>query len=524
MEPDNNTLQGKKLSTPAWLLCKDTKKDATRGTMGILPVERLFGMKRLSINSTLTFHIISSFLTSVVAGNIIMTILKVTFGQTIRRLPSGDIQSLPALRSFLSSHFKLTPATSITYKDEDSDDITFTTEEEFLSVLAESSDVLRLKLVTPAQNTPADALTSKVSDLIDAIRAQTLQSSVEPTVSAEPTIRGRIHKNTRSLPVNVSKGPSSRAPRGPGRVPIVKGKAHMKTYFNGIRPFFAVFPPRKLIRTKANSIKQETRQSFKSASRTIKRSEQRSEIVASLKLCTPELRHFISSIPMNRLPSTESVEALSNVVGQKLQSTDENIRKDILSFIGIAAEDPAFVACLSALSDVPLMPWEDGFAAVRIGKRPFDTHQVQCSVCEVSPIVGIRHKCATDNKRNLCGKCFTSENVNDNVFETQKYIWESPLRDAIVPPPPLTMGDRGIPVKFLHFIMLKLGYMDAKMIEKRPGLFVLNTKNAVLRFQRDHQLAGEGVYDQTTAEHLESAFKDHSNETTEDVNMDDHDN
>ena len=132
---------------------------------------------------------------------------------------------------------------------------------------------------------------------------------------------------------------------------------------------------------------------------------------------------------------------------------------------------------------------------------------VECNGWQIRLIVRARYRCTTNAKYNLCSECFTIKNKKDKKFEKLNYPWEAAVGHAMVAFAPLAMTDRSMNMKFLHFILLDLDYMNRGMLDKRPGVYVLNTKRGVGVFQQEHVIDGGGPYDQRSAKMLEGVIR-----------------
>lgn len=405
-------------------------------------------------------------------------IIKATEGPVTRRLPFQEPRTLASLRTQLSSHFALPSEARLTYKDEDGDDITFSTDAELVDQLhsaeANPTNVLRLSIVTdtPPTSSPSpqlDDLVTNISDLVTAIRGQPPAKRV--------CVRGLSTNAEQSQP--------------------------RRGIFGGIRPFFAAFPPKQQLRASAKAVDQETRVLFKKSASAIKKSKQRKQLLNGLKDATPALREFITDLPDEGMPSAERVKVLVNAVETSIDGVDDEVDPKIIAFIDKACTDPALVDCLRQVKDVHIMPWEPGFIKRASTARGFDVHQVACCGCQKHPIVGIRYESQADGY-NLCEKCRQMPNLmQGRSFVPRKFIWEKNYEGLTVPPPPITTGDRGNKVKFLHKVLTDLGFMNSSMYNRRPGLFAHNTQRAVAAFQAENNINGApGVYDEATANRM----------------------
>ena len=288
-----------------------------------------------------------------------MPVLKVVHNHVTRRLPFQSLDSLESLRSFIKQRFSITPDTVITYKDEDGDDVAFSSEEEFRSVAAQSSDVLRLKLIDPqaTDSKHVDALVSQVSVLLDTIRSTQNVKAPEASNVASRKLKVRPAKGQSPSAVSRELGVSKKANTKP------KQKEAVYT----LRRFFSLFPPNRFVNKNFKSIQRTTRILFRQTSKKIYDEEERSVIIKAIQSCTGDLRKFLDDTTGCENVSPDTLEKFINKVKGKLGCANESVLNAVAALMRAAVQDQALIACLSIVMKSEKMPWEDGFAGTSSG-------------------------------------------------------------------------------------------------------------------------------------------------------------
>lgn len=136
-----------------------------------------------------------------------------------------------------------------------------------------------------------------------------------------------------------------------------------------------------------------------------------------------------------------------------------------------------------ALVDALLTP-EDEWS-----ESKFRLHPLPCSLCHKQPITGTRYHALN---LNLCEPCRRLD-IYDVGFLIYEHPWEA--RDTnggeeepqSTPVPPLEMGDVGVSVMHLQYMLYRLGYLGRGAF--RVGVFCGGTREGVERFG-----GGDGVY------------------------------
>lgn len=306
-----------------------------------------------------------------------------------------------------------------------------------------------------------------------------------------------------------------------------QGNKGEKGMLSGLRPFLAAFPGGKGAFKKCLwSVSPQVKMEFKKLVRYVAKSEHRATTVAALGDAFPLVRGCVSEcIGDNGTPESGNIERIAGEINKGLleSGVENEAASKITDFVRLALADDGVVDILRRTKDMEHMPWEQGFVnsvKLRRLQRGFDVHQrIACDACKMKPIVGTRYKSVDRKSRNLCANCYGNENVKKEGLEYKecKYVWESGLDTARVPPAPLRPKDRGPKVMFLHKVLTDLGYMNESMYKQRPGLYTDNTMNAVMQFQREKvgdSVRKPGIYEENTAESLRNAVEGHDVEMT----------
>lgn len=251
--------------------------------------------------------------------------------------------------------------------------------------------------------------------------------------------------------------------------------APRKGVFAGLRPYLRAFPSGKPgFRKSAAAVSPEVKIEFKKTVRFVVKSPDRVKIVSALKNAFPILRQWIDTeLEEEGLPGPDKVqEVVKEVESSLLAEAGEEATTKVTEFMRMALGDEGVVSMLRKIRGMGPMPWEEGFKLSSM-TRSRGPH-------------GLNDKDGPGSKE-------------------RRFAWDSIAADTSVPPAPLTVGNRGPKVKFLHKVLTDLGYMNESMYGRRMGFYGPKTKDAVLQFQREHALndvCDDGVYDSPTAKHL----------------------
>jgi hypothetical protein len=135
----------------------------------------------------------------------------------------------------------------------------------------------------------------------------------------------------------------------------------------------------------------------------------------------------------------------------------------------------------------------------------FCTHHGHCcAACQSgAAIEGPRYACVTCHAPapSLCAACWragrgcpapgvphTRFTVLDHPWEADSTYAAAPLDVLAVPRAPLRRGDVGPRVVHLHYVLYKMGYLRVSDTALVVGVFCERTRDAIERFQRDHDL------------------------------------
>lgn len=426
--------------------------------------------------------------------------IKVSGFCTIRRLEVEENLSLSALRDLLEKHFPAAVAFHINYKDEDGDDIAFSTDEELRAQILASKigtpTPLRLSL-TPIVNIPDSTsspdngqvcqLITEVSKLVEVLSRG---RSISPSPNPRPTKLVRTEKNQRGSDANQER---------------VK-----------LRDVFMVYPVDKpKLRLALKSVQPTTRKAFQRLCGAVRRSANGKMAVDVLKNSSVVKLWLAENIDGDACPSEDSVKKLVCIIGAALCNVDKKLVDSFSKFAVLALQDKAFVSCVAYAAETMDPKEKQGSIPAVCGNagKGFKTFNgTKCDMCGVSPIVGELYMNVSNKKNVICNACFLRIDVHSDTHESYKkceYVWEYVFPKANVPPPTLKVGSRGAKVKFLHKLLTDLGYMNRSMYAKRSGLFSLETKKCLETFQLENGISDDhGEYKRATAVGLEKILKE----------------
>lgn len=271
--------------------------------------------------------------------------------------------------------------------------------------------------------------------------------------------------------------------------------------------------------SRINDVSPATREAWSSAYDAISSADVEMETVCNFaRELFPSFATALSeALPESGTVSSEVIDGLVSRFDERVRAVfGDSAANAIAHLMRTALRDDPVVDMLRAL---PLTDMASAYeqANSREGGQeqsdPFRIHRrVQCDACDKIPIVGTRYRCSNRSNYDLCEECYNNDEVSKEnmTFEACEYVWSAELRDEKVPPPPLTLGDRGPRVKFLQKVLTDLGFMNSSMYARRAGVFGRNTRNAVRQFQMEFSLDNSvesGVYDATTAASLLSVVE-----------------
>lgn len=451
--------------------------------------------------------------------------LKATFQNITRRFSVPRSITFSDLESTLRTRFAITTPFVITYEDPEHDTIMVSSDEELaelVSIANSTTSPVRVHMFTHEDFT-AGKTAQRPNDVPQGsvVEVPRLEQLIGGVAELLDVIKGKV---TVDQGADIDVGTHEVDPPADvamNDVPFVQPKQTekgTKGLLGGLRPYMAAFPDGKGAFKKCLwSVSPQVKMEFKKLVRYVVKSEQRITIVAALKDGFPLFRCWIgTNVGETEPPNSTDVEKILGEVKNSLSESgvEGEAVNQVADFMGLALADEGTINILRKIKDMEYMPWEKGFVGsvkVRKVQRDFDVHQrIACNACKTKPIVGTRYCCVNRKKFNLCEKCYRNNNVRKEGlrFTEYKYIWESALGDAKVPPAPLKQKDRGPKVMFLHKVLTDLGYMNEAMYKQRPGLYANNTRHAVTQFQRekmDDSVRELGTYDESTSMSLGNA-------------------
>lgn len=418
-------------------------------------------------------------------------ILKATHNTTTRRLTLPETATLPVLYTTLATAFSLPSTITATYKDDENDSITFSSDQELLDLIAHAKscdNILRVHIASPGDTVDTDihetkgqldGLVASLTDLVSVIRKQ-----------SESGVRG-IRKR------------------------CVKRDTKRDGRSVGIAPFFNAFETRPGLKEHVRKIQPETRMAFKKVVRNVRKGGDAKIVGGGIKDAMPVLRAWVrDDLCEMGVPAGNEVDTLCKGIEEKLGDVEIQLKTEIVGFVRLALKDEALVDSLRDVKDVEYMPWEKGFVARVMKRAPagFDVHNgVACAACEKKPIVGMRYKCTTQ-PRDLCAECGAKDDMRMGLEYVQvSYPWQAKVSGS-VPRAGLKKGDRGVAVKFLHYVLVELGFMNTGMLGNKYAVYGVDTEMAVASLQRERGLEVSGVYDEAARACLEAIYATHTQE------------
>lgn len=461
-------------------------------------------------------------------------IVKATFQNATRRFSAPRPLTFTDLESTLRTRFATVTPFVVTYQDPENDTITISSDEELAELIAIANDTatpMRVRMFThddvDAGKTAPNANAVPPGNMIEVPHLEKLIEGVAELLEVikdkiivphEQDARADVHRADLAADVVMRDAPA---------VQSAQDSKGGKGLLRGLRPYIAAFPEGKSAFKKCLwSVSPEVKVDFKKLVHHIVKSEHRATIVAALKDAFPLLRGWIGEcIGDSGVPDSSEVERILGEIQKSLLESgveNEDVNK-ITDFLRLVLADDGAVNILRRTKGMEHMPWEQGFVnsvKLRRVRRGFDVHQrIACDACKMKPIIGTRYKSVDRKNYNLCANCYGNESVKKEGIEFKecKYVWESALDTAKVPPAPLRPKERGPKVMFLHKVLTDLGYMNESMYKQHPGFYGDNTMNAVIQFQREKM--GDlacmlGIYDESTAESLRNAVDGHDVQVT----------